>query len=255
MLDVDPARKEERLLGPVFLPDGKRFLFLSWTGGVAGRSIDLASLDSPTRTRVMPADTTPLYASGHLLFTRQRTLSAQRFDPVSGALAGQPTQLVSSLLVPLAPGRAAVSASQTGVLAYRIDNPGLTVRSLRIFDRSGKEVRTFAERGAFRQVRLSPNNRWLAVERRDKTDLSDISTMEVTTGIATRLVLDHEGAMDPVWSPDSREVAYTRRHGSRLDIYRTRVGETPRPRWSRKARPPSSWMIGRPTTVWSCFER
>ena len=228
VLTVDPSLNEERLLRPFFLPGGTRFLFLSWTGGASGRNIYVGSLDSKTRTRVVQADTGAVYGSGRLLFARQRTLFAQRFDPASGTVAGEPEQIATGLLVNLIPARGAFSVSDEGVLAYRLGGDNLPMRSLKVIDRSGKELRTLGDVGAFRQVRRSPNSRWLAVEQRDQSDMSLLSTMDLATGISTRLTIDAEPSMDPVWSPDSREIAFTQRRGARLDIYRIPDWRDPR---------------------------
>ena len=116
--------------------------------------------------------------------------------------------------------------SDGGVLAYRLGGDNQPLRTLKVIDRSGTEVRTLGGLGAFRQVRLSPNSRWLAIEQRNQSDISLLSTMDLATGISTRLTIDEEPSTDPVWSPDSREIAFTQRRGARLDIYRIRVGET-----------------------------
>ena len=57
---------------PTFLPDGRHFLFLARRSPLDKSAIYLASLDSPERRLIVPAESQPLprAPSGHLLFLR-----------------------------------------------------------------------------------------------------------------------------------------------------------------------------------------
>ena len=60
------------------------------------------------------------YASGHLLFLRERTLMAQPFDPTSLELSGEPFPIADTVvLISAGTAQAVFSASQTGVLAFQ----------------------------------------------------------------------------------------------------------------------------------------
>ena len=98
--------------------------------------IYLGSLDSPETKRLTAADTFGLYIrSGWLLFIRQGTLVARRFDPVRGELAGDPVTVAD----PVSLG--AFSVSETGVIAYR-SGIGAARRQFTWFDRMGQKVGT-----------------------------------------------------------------------------------------------------------------
>ena len=65
---------------PYFLPDGRHFLFLAWSSKAENRAIYVGSLDSNARTRLMSAESMPVYAPpGFLLFLREGNLFAQKF--------------------------------------------------------------------------------------------------------------------------------------------------------------------------------
>jgi hypothetical protein len=73
---------------PVFLPDGRRFLYTARSRKEAG--IYLGSLDSKEERRVALDESNPWYCpaaagskSGHLFFVREQTLMAQPVDPIS----------------------------------------------------------------------------------------------------------------------------------------------------------------------------
>jgi len=78
---------------PVFLPDGRHFLFLATnhTGvSSAQNGIYLASLDDDRSKLVLANDSQAQYAAGYLLFHQQRAVMAQKFDPANGTLSGEP---------------------------------------------------------------------------------------------------------------------------------------------------------------------
>ena len=99
------------------------------------RAVWLKSLDSDETTQLLLAESNAAFAPPHfLLFTRQRTLVAQRFDVSTLKLVGEPSPIVDDVLL-AANGRAAFGVSDAGVLAYRT---GEATRSLVWVDRSGK---------------------------------------------------------------------------------------------------------------------
>ncbi|MBZ5548460.1 MAG: winged helix-turn-helix domain-containing protein [Acidobacteriia bacterium] len=78
---------------PVFQPDGKHFLYTSVDFGadLQGESsaIYLASLDSTVHQRLLTSSSNAAYVlPGYLLFSRNRTLMAQRFDAERRQLQG-----------------------------------------------------------------------------------------------------------------------------------------------------------------------
>ena len=67
---------------PQFLAGGRQFLFYA-VGQADAQGIYLGSLDAPETKRLTAADTAGLYVPpGWLLYIRQGTLVARRFDPL-----------------------------------------------------------------------------------------------------------------------------------------------------------------------------
>jgi len=160
---------------------------------------------------VTSADTPGLYASpGWLLFIRQRTLLAQRFDPMRETVNGEPLRVADSVAVrtgPLALG--AFSVSEAGSIAYRTGESALT--QLRWFDRSGKMLDSVGpmESGLFDPV-LS-RGRHVAFGK-ERGGGSDVWVTEDTH--INRFTI--EGGGLPIWSPDGRHIVFaTERNGSR----------------------------------------
>jgi hypothetical protein len=118
---------------PVFLPDGRQFLFsaggMSDASGTDTGGIYLGAIDSRETYRLGPADTVRVayLPSGWLLWVRNATLVAQRLNPDQKALTGAPITVADPVAVdPFyafagsnEAGAGAFSVSAAGLVAYR----------------------------------------------------------------------------------------------------------------------------------------
>ena len=97
IMPFDKARGEANQHMPQFLPDGRRFLFLLG-GNEKVQGVYVASLDSPADRRQVTAGwVRHVYASGHLLFVRDGTLLALRFDPEHAVPSGEPVTIATTV--------------------------------------------------------------------------------------------------------------------------------------------------------------
>jgi eukaryotic-like serine/threonine-protein kinase len=90
---LDPS-KHTTHRWPVFLPDGKHFVYFAThhSGGIREQNgIYFAPLDGGGSKLLVATDSGAQYASGYLLFHQQTELMAQKFDPVHGSLSGDPS--------------------------------------------------------------------------------------------------------------------------------------------------------------------
>jgi Tol biopolymer transport system component len=192
---------------PQFLPGGRQFLFFAG-GSDAVRGVYLGSLDSSVVSRLTASDTQGAYVTpGWLLFVRQGTLLAQRFDRAQRSLSGEPITVADSVAVEPITGSAAFATSEVGVMAYRAGRPSVT--RLSWFDRAGNALGTFGvpEQVGLSNLRLSPDGRRVAVERtlQNETDVWLLDSMR-----QMRLTLGSDGniARLPVWSPNGDRIAF-----------------------------------------------
>ena len=215
-----------RAVQPKFLDDGKRFLYTLWEGPSATqRAIYVASPGSPPGTRVVEAESFVETGGDHLLYVNQGVLYAHRFDSVTGTISGGAQRLYSGVLSSASVARAAFTASADGrVVAFRLGTEVPAALRLKAWNRGGKLIRELGEPGAIRQVRLSPDGKRIALEQREN-DAFEIFTMDVATAISTRLT--YVGlTFDPVWSADSRRVAYGTRNVAKHEIFVSTVGDS-----------------------------
>src|SRR5262249_3849058 len=83
---------------PSFLPDGKGFLYLAWSGQAANRGVYAGRLDSKQKTKVLAAESNAVYAApGYVLFHREASLFAQLFDPKKLAARGDPVHVADDV--------------------------------------------------------------------------------------------------------------------------------------------------------------
>jgi eukaryotic-like serine/threonine-protein kinase len=205
---LDTNRHEVAHALPIFLPDGNHFLFLSRTNSNDTYAVMAGSLNSKELKTVMNGNSRVQYDSGHLLFVRDGTLFAQRFDAGKQQLVGDPFTIAEQIRHNVFNGAAAFSASGNGVLVYRTGNQDAN-RKLEWFDRSGRSLGVVGPPGAYRNPELSPDGKRIAVERTDpQTQNDDIWIFDVARGIPNRQTFDPGIDMYPVWSPNGEQIAF-----------------------------------------------
>ncbi len=188
--ELDPARQEVSHRHPQFLPDGVHFLFLAIAAKAEDSGIYVGSLDSTSRRRLLGASVKAMFASpGHLLFMRDNTLMAQRFDPARLELVGDAFHVADDVGTFPSDGVAGFTVSGNGLLAYRSGSLNDTV--LTWFDRSGKAVGTLGEPARHGGVQLSHDGTRAAVPIVDKTrGTHDIWLYDVAHTNRTRFTFD-----------------------------------------------------------------
>jgi Tol biopolymer transport system component len=219
---LDTSRFETSHRWPVFLPDGKHFLYLgaNFSGNLEYNAIFLGSLDSQERRLLVSTSANAAYAEpGYLLYLRDnKTLVAQPFDRKRYVLSGEPHTLSDEVLYTPLVDRAVFSVSSGEVLVTQTGK-GASPSQLTWFDRSGKPTGTVGMPGSYSNVRLSPDGRRVAADQTDPDGRRiDIWIHEPARGATTRLTFDPSLHQAPVWSPDGRQILFSsiRRLGLRL---------------------------------------
>ena len=225
--ELDRSRDESWHVHPIFLPDGRRFLFLGYSNDRSKSAIYLASLDSQTRTRLLDIHSQPDYAPGFLLYQRGGAVMAHPFDEKHARLTGDAAPIAEGIDSDNINARAAFSASANGALIYRSGAATGGSGRLTWFDRSGKTLGTIAEYGFFRYPRVSPDGRHVVVTfSKDEVGM-DLWQIDLARGVPTRSTFHPGDDFWPsVWSPDSQRVVFSssRTRKGVFDLYQSPAG-------------------------------
>ena len=125
----------------------------------------VGSLEDQAPAVVTDSDSKAIHANGYLLFMRQRALLAQPFDVETGRSTGEPVPIADGV-ARTSSGRAAFSASDSGVWAFRTGGESLS--RLAWYDRSrGQRIGSIGDRTYYREIALSPDGRRIAAEQRN----------------------------------------------------------------------------------------
>jgi hypothetical protein len=162
-------------------------------------------------------------APDRLVYGQKGALLAHRFDVTHGELTGDPVTV--SNVGDDGATFAAVSASATGMLAYR----ALVGTSVRLgwFDRQGTVLGDMAFVTDLVSVpSLAPDDRRLALEL-DRQGNRDVWIEDVIRGTSTRLTTDTAVDGAPLFAPDGLQIAFASIRRGTFDIWiKPTSGET-----------------------------
>ena len=230
---LDPLNQEMLHSSPQFLPDGRHFIYFVQSARPENTGIYVASLDSRGSKRLVNSRTNAVYAgtshnAGYLLFTEGTILMGQVVDLKKLELTGEPVPVTPGISIGLGWGlaRAAISASENGVLTYRTR----VETELVWLDRQGKRLGVVGEPADYSNPSLSPDEKKLMVSRMDAQSRSrDLWLFDLVSGVSSRFTFDPSDETDPVWSPDASRVAFNIVRNGVIDIYQKATAGTSEP--------------------------
>ena len=203
---VDTTR--ERAHGsPSFHPDGNTVVFTTFSGP-SNDSLQLAAarLSDGKVVRLGVWGGSPVATLGEfILFVRpDGTLNAVRFDARELRVIGDPVVVLSGV-VAKAGGAGEFAVSPQGTIVYV---SGAPERQLYVVDRKGNRRLLTDEARQFRNPRVSPNGRRVAVSVGDASGETDIWVYDIPSTTLSRVTTS--GTMVfPEWTPDGRHLAWT----------------------------------------------
>ena len=210
---VNAARGESGHFAPIFLPDGRHYVFGGLIGG-EGIGAYLASLDSTERTRLIGGPIWPaLSARGDLLFWDRGNLMSQHLDFTARKLVGEPALLAEDVVrIGPTPGMA---ISPRGDVIYWAGDQNIT--QLTWMSREGKALGTVGPPGPYMNLRISRDGKRVAVDRFDPKPSIWVADLDRPT--MSRVTSGNIYDSTPVWAPDGKSFVFALAVDSPPNLY------------------------------------
>jgi len=226
---LDSSRKEIAHGFPVFLPDGRHFIYFRASvapenSGVYIGSLDAKPAEQNLKQRLLVSTSQVAYLPpsggrpGYVLFLRDHVLLAQPFDARRLELTGEPVPLAEQVGSIQRYGFFATSSN--GVLIYRTGAGGSS--HLTWIDRQGRTLGTAGEPGAYDTISLSPDGTRAIVSRSDDPSNPTVETLwlvDFSRGTSTRFTFGSSSALLGTWSPDGSRIIFASNSGGEYDLY------------------------------------
>jgi serine/threonine protein kinase/Tol biopolymer transport system component len=209
---------------PQFLPDSRHFLYLATTALKNSSEVMVGSIDGGEPKRLFPSTSNALYAPSlngvdHIIFSRGGALLAQSFDADNLVVIGEPSRVADQVRIN-SNSHAFVSVSDNGTLVFD-PSSDLENRQLSWFDRSGKQLETVGPIGSYLRARLSPDQKRIAVARRDPgAGVFDIFVYDIARGTSSRVTTSNSDVESLAWSPDGNYIIWSSRQVTKSEMYR-----------------------------------
>jgi eukaryotic-like serine/threonine-protein kinase len=216
-------------LFPVFLPDGRHFLYSRQSSQVEKTGVFIGSLDAKPAeqnlTRLIATPFAPQFVAsgdgnGVVLFQRDTTLWAQDFDTVRLQLKGEPRTLAEHVGSTRAFG---FFSASSGALVHR--NALTDVGQLTWFDRRGQRLAKVGEAADLWNLppQISPDGKRVAVTKFDGANV-DVWVHDLNRHVTQRITFDPGLDQSPVWSPDGKRIAFSSSRAGHYDLYLVGAG-------------------------------
>jgi eukaryotic-like serine/threonine-protein kinase len=227
---LDPARKEIYHSLPVFLPDGRHFVYFRNSSSADYTGAYVGSLDvKPEAQSLKPLVATPFgveyvpspgKGTGYLLFVRDNSLLAQAFDPDRLKLSGEPVEIADHL--GNFTDRAYFSVSANGVMVYRSGSESGFGSQLTWLDRQGQVQGPpiTQQVGSTLDIAISPDAQRAALTQLDLVEATGVVWLhDFQRGTTTRFTFGSASAALPIWSPDGKTLMFLSILGGRQNLY------------------------------------
>jgi len=187
---------------PMFLPDGKRFLFSVRTAG--GDVLFAGSIDSGPQKRVVENASNAAFARGRLFFVRDGNLVSQAFDPANAKVSGTLTPVADHVEYFKVRALGNFSVTETKMV-YVSEASGSS--EIVAHDRNGRVSELPAGAAEYRILDISPDDRTLAVVIDEHFEQGDVWLVQLAGGAKSRFSFTNGGALTGVFSPDGTRFA------------------------------------------------
>jgi hypothetical protein len=201
---------------PVFLPDGRHFLYRVNRVSPDQDGLHLSSLDGKENRRVLTDESSAIFAAGRVLFIRETTLMAVPFDAASG-VRGEALPIADAASMAAGFAYALATASETGVLLYQSGVSGGNAQ-MAWYDRGAKLLATIGAPGPVFFAAISPDEKLIAFTR-GSGSRGDLWLRDANRGAELRFTTDVSNNLAPFWSPRGDRIVFSSNRGGVSNLY------------------------------------
>ena len=206
---LDSVGTEARHDWPQLLPGGTHVLFtvLGPSGMWNDAQVVVEEIGTGVRTTIVNGKTYGRYVpTGHVVYLdADGTLEAVPYDLENHRVAGDPFLVESGVRTAYWRGAASFAISEAGTFVF-IRGSSWVNHRLTWVDRTGAIIEQVGQPATVEGVRVSPDGRYAVTYVASNN--TDISLFDLATGDQRRLTFDPATEDNPIWSADSRRVAY-----------------------------------------------
>ena len=206
------AEKHTTHRWPVWLPDGKHFIFvvrLRQEGRREVGQLRLATIDESGDRVLIEDSTNALYVEpGYLIYGRGANLYALRFDAKKLEVSGEPAPIAAEKLSYWEPKNLVpFSVSDDGTLIYL---PEFSRKSELVwYGRDGRRLDLLGASSYYTTPAISPDGRKVAyVSSETSGGLYDVWIRDLEYDRAMRITEQSGSYFGPAWSPDSERLVF-----------------------------------------------
>jgi eukaryotic-like serine/threonine-protein kinase len=197
---------------PSILPGAEGVLFTEWDGPAAtgAGQIAVVSFDRRTERRLLKGSGARISPSGHLIFTRDRSLWAAPFDGRSLKVTGEAVPVSEAPALQSQFGGAVFTVGRNGTLAFLTRaKPKPAVRTLTWVRRGKREQPLNVPPASYGWPRVSPDGAHIALDIVGPDSTSDIWIYDIARATLSKLTDGRAIHLGPVWTRNSQEVVFT----------------------------------------------
>jgi eukaryotic-like serine/threonine-protein kinase len=218
----DASRGEYSHRWPMFLPDQKHFLYLaaSVSGKTDPDAIYVGALNSNEKKFVIKATANAVYvAPGYILYYREKTLIAQRFDAAKLEVTGEAMPTLTDIAYLPRILHTAYAASDTGVLVAQ-SGSGVALSRLVWYDRKGNETGAASKPDVYSNIKLAPDGKTVALDKTDEeSNNAYVWTYDIQRDAMKRLTFNPAIDAIPIWSPDGAHILFGSSRNQKFDLF------------------------------------
>jgi serine/threonine protein kinase len=207
----DTSANERCHRWPHFLPDGRTVVFTIGTRDYVDyyedAAIDAVNIETGKRTGLIKGGSTATYSTtGHLVYTHSGTVYAVGFDADRLAVLRNAMPIVQGVDGDATTGAMHIGLAGNGTLVYVPGQMEGGLCHLSFVDMHGRSVNLPAPPHPYAGPKVSPDGRRIAVVLATG-GAYDIWIYDIARNTLTRITFGGSNRT-PVWSPDSKRVAY-----------------------------------------------